>query len=108
MNNFRERLSKGDMPTTVESDQIAKEIIRNPYLFPTLFSLILDEDPAVRIRAADAAEKVSAKHHEYLQPHKKTVIKPVTKIPQQEVRWHSAQMVSYLNLTTIERIATLT
>lgn len=103
MSDFRKRLLKGDMRTTGESDKIVTEVLSKPSLFPGLFSLILDDSPAVRMRAADAVEKLSAKHPEYLRPFKKTLIEEVARIPQQEVRWHTAQMLSYLTLNTEER-----
>ncbi|HVN67770.1 MAG TPA: hypothetical protein VMT55_05290 [Candidatus Sulfotelmatobacter sp.] len=62
-----------------------------------------DGDPLIRMRAADAAEKVSSKHPEYLQPFKARLLNKVAMVPQQEVRWHTAQMLAYLTLTPKER-----
>ncbi len=64
---------------------------------------MLDEDPVVRMRSADALEKVSAKHPEYLQPFKRRLINEISKVNQQEVRWHTAQMFSYIEVTKNER-----
>ncbi len=55
------------------------------------------------MRAADVAEKVSKQHPEYLQPFKRQLINEISGISQQEVRWHAAQMFSYLSLTSKER-----
>ena len=55
------------------------------------------------MRAADVVEKVSKQYPEYLQPFKRQLIHEIARIPQQEVRWHAAQMFSYLSLTSKER-----
>jgi hypothetical protein len=40
-------------------------------LFPELIAGLWSDDPLVRMRAADAAEKVTRGNHEILQPYKK-------------------------------------
>jgi hypothetical protein len=61
--------------------------------------LMLDDDPVVRMRAADAIEKVTRDHPEYLAPHRTRLLEHVAGIEQQEVRWHVAQMIPRLELT---------
>ncbi len=61
------------------------------------------DDPIIRMRSADIIEKVSSKHPEYLQPFKSELIEKVSKIEQQEVRWHLAQMFSYIKVNKKER-----
>ncbi len=60
-------------------------------------------DPVIRMRAADVIEKVSRKHPGYLQPFKNKLIFKVSNIRQQEVRWHTAQMFSYLDISRDEK-----
>ena len=55
------------------------------------------------MRAADVVEKVSAKHPELLQPHKRRLIRDVAHSDQQEIRWHVAQMIPRLKLRSAER-----
>ena len=55
------------------------------------------------MRSADAVEKITAKHPEYLQPYKKKLIQQVARIDQQEVRWHVAQMFPRLELSKEEQ-----
>jgi hypothetical protein len=68
-----------------------------------LFDGMLSDDPIVRMRSADAVEKITAKHPAYLQPYKTELIQQVAKIEQQEVRWHVAQMMPRLELSNQER-----
>jgi hypothetical protein len=55
------------------------------------------------MRAADAIEKASATHPELLQSHKRIILNKIATIPQQEVRWHVAQILPRLKLTPKER-----
>ena len=72
-------------------------------LFQEIFEGLLDDDALIRMRAADALEKVSSKHPEYLQTFKSQLIQEVSKVDQQEVQWHTAQMFGYLDLPQDER-----
>jgi hypothetical protein len=58
------RRSIGRVPEGVE------EVLCNPSLFGELMADIQHHDPVVRMRAADAAEKVWAAHPDYLSPYK--------------------------------------
>ncbi len=84
-----------------------REVLENPRSFGDLFTGILDNDPVVRARAADAAEKVTRLHPEYLQPFRTRLIVEVAKIPQQEIRWHLAQMFPRLDLAPSEKTSVI-
>lgn len=103
--SLRHELSRGDMRTTGQSEKIVARMLRHPQHFDELMRLILDDDPRVRMRAADAAEKISAQRPEYLFPYKKFILKNIAPIPQQEVRWHVCQMIPRLRLNNHERVA---
>ena len=60
------------------------------------------------MRAADAAEKVTRKHPELLQQHKKELLGLVSQVEQQELRWHLAVMVPRLWLNARERQRAMT
>jgi hypothetical protein len=61
------------------------------------------DDAVVRMRAADVAEKVTARRPELLQPYKKKLFTIAGSSDQREVRWHSALMIPRLKLTAKER-----
>ena len=60
------------------------------------------DDPIIRMRAADAAEKVSAVQPELLKPHKKELLGLLVEVEQIELSWHFAQMIPRLPLTKEE------
>ena len=60
------------------------------------------ENPVVRMRAADAADKTSVKRPEVLQRYKHQLLGLLGETEQIEVRWHLAQMIPRLQLTARE------
>ena len=64
---------------------------------------MMSADPVVRMRSADAAEKISRTRPELLQPFKGKLIRRVAGVDQQEVQWHVAQMLPRLELSRSER-----
>jgi len=103
MSGVLQKLKGGDLRSIGRAEEVVEEILKNPVLFADVFEGMLHSDPVVRMRSADVLEKVSSKYPEYLQPFKTRLINEVSKIKQQEVRWHVAQMFSYLELTKTER-----
>lgn len=102
MNPLLQKLSGGDRRSIGRSDEVVVEVLAEPALFPLLFEGMLSNDPLIRMRAADAVEKITAQQPEYLQPYKNQLIQQVARINQQEVRWHVAQLLPRLALTSAE------
>ena len=101
--NILSRLQGGDRRTIGRSDEVAAMVSKNPRLFPELIAGLWSEDPLVRMRAADAAEKVTRKNRELLQPYKKELLGLMADAKEQELRWHLAVMVPRLLLNATER-----
>ncbi|HKM89173.1 MAG TPA: hypothetical protein VJX29_01055 [Candidatus Acidoferrales bacterium] len=86
-------------------------VSKNTGLFPDLIAGLWSEDPLVRMRAADAAEKVTRSKHQLLQPFKKELLGLMVEATEQELRWHLAAIVPRLALSAAQRqqaISTLT
>src|SRR5271156_6458595 len=96
-------LQGGDRRTIGRSDQVAARVSKAPELFAELIAGLWSEDPLVRMRAADAAEKVTRKKRELLLPHKKELLSLMAETEQQELRWHLAAMVPRIQLNAKER-----
>jgi len=93
----------GDRRTTGKSGKMIRLVLRRPRRFADLFSAIQSDDPGVRMRAADAAEKFPRHPPAWQGPYKKLLINKIARIPQQEVRCHVAQMLPRPVLTGAER-----
>jgi hypothetical protein len=102
MTNIIDNLRGGDRRSIGRSGEVAELIAKSPKLFAEVVEAAIKADPVIRMRAADAIEKASTNSPALLQPHKR-VINKIAVIPQQEVRWHVAQMLPRLKLTPKER-----
>jgi hypothetical protein len=100
---LKDLLSGGDRRSIGTSDEVKKLVLRQPRRFGELLECLWDEDPIVRMRAADAAEKVTATRPALLNPHKKELLGLLAEAKQIELRWHLALMVPRLELTARER-----
>ena len=103
MSKILQKLRGDDLRSIGKADEVVQDILNDPSLFKEVFEGMLNKDPVIRMRSADAIEKVSAKRPEYLRPFKSKLINQISKIEQQEVRWHVAQMFSYIKINKIER-----
>ena len=81
----------------------ALTVSRNRALFTTLMQGWWSDDPLVRMRAADATEKVTRKYPDLLTAYKKQLLGLLSDVEQQELRWHLAALVPRLRLSRKER-----
>lgn len=95
-------LCGGDRRSVGESNRVVSAVFENPELIGILFQGFDTSDPVLRMRCADAIEKVTSKLPALLVPHKKRILQHLSKIEQQEVRWHVAPMLARLPLTEAE------
>jgi hypothetical protein len=103
MRQILKRLLGGDRRSIGASLEVAADVLANPLLFPDLFSGMTSKDPLLRMRTADAVEKVTVHNPRLLQPLKKKLLGSVALIDQQEIRWHAAQLFSRVEWTKSER-----
>ena len=96
-------LQGGDRRSIGRSNEVVALVLEKPKLFDVLISGMSLNNPLVCMRCADAAEKVSVLHPEYLWPHKHRLIEDYSRIEQKEVRWHVATMLARLPLTAKEQ-----
>ena len=85
------------------SNHVAKLVSKQPELFRQLMACLWHNDPLVRMRAADAAEKASAQKPHLLARYKSQLLSLLAEATQIELRWHLAQMIPRLQLTASER-----
>src|SRR5229473_5390874 len=96
-------LKGGDRRSIGRSDEVKKLVLHHPEHFTELLKYLCDESPIVRMRAADAVEKVTLVRPELLNPHKQELLGLLDEAEQIELRWHLALMVPRLTLSGQER-----
>lgn len=67
-------LAGGDRRSIGRADQVATTVLRSPRLFPRLIQGLWSADSLVRMRAADAVEKISREKPELLRRYKKELL----------------------------------
>lgn len=96
-------LEGGDRRSIGRSNHVVNLVLRQPRRFAELVECLWSDDSIVRMRAADAAEKVSAVRPELLKPYKTELLGLLAETEQIELRWHLAQMIPRLPLAQSER-----
>ena len=103
MKDLLRQLKGGDRRSIRGVPEVVDQVMVDPILFSVVFDGMADADPLVRMRCADAVEKITAARPEYLAPYKERVIRLAAVAEQQEARWHLAQLLSRLELSAPER-----
>lgn len=92
-------LAEGDMRTTGRAEEVVQIVLRQPQRLAELIQCLRYSHPGVRMRAADALEKVSAQHADWLYPYKEVLMGIAEQTGQHEVMWHMAQILPRLIAT---------
>ncbi len=95
-------LEGGDRRSIGRSNEVVAAVLRNPASFGQVMQGMSHQDRLVRMRSADAAEKISAIHPEYLEPYQRYLF-ALAESPEQELRWHVAQMLPRPTLSRSKR-----
>ncbi|MGB8339446.1 MAG: hypothetical protein WCD07_04055 [Burkholderiales bacterium] len=103
MKHLLDKLSGGDRRSIGDSNVVVAEVKSEPALFEQLIEGLFNPDPLIRMRAADAVEKISVVNPALLRPYKKLLIDCAASGDQKEVRWHMAQICPRLLLNASER-----
>src|SRR5271168_4194976 len=107
MHPLLKKLSGADRRSIGRSNEVATHVLAHPANFPHLMKGLAAADPVLRMRAADAIEKITAQRPDLLRPHKRKLLAIAGSTDQQEIRWHAALIIPRLKLTTKERAAAL-
>lgn len=103
MKTILRQLEGGDRREIRGVSEVVRQVLADQSLFSAVFDGITHPDPLIRMRCADAVEKITAARPEWLHPYKKQVLQLALKEEQQEVRWHLAQLLPRLELGARER-----
>ena len=81
------------------SEEVVGDVLADPSQFRVVFDAMLVPDPVVRVRAADAVQKITRRRPDLLQGLENRVLFDLAATGQPEVRWHVAQLAPRLALT---------
>jgi hypothetical protein len=103
VNDLIAMLRGGDRRSIGKVDEVIRCLEEDPERFQELVMGLLNPDALVRMRCADAIEKVCHVHIDWLRPHTEFFLEQAATQTQQEVRWHIAQIMPRLSLTRSQR-----
>ena len=101
--DIQEALSGGDRRTVGRVGDVVAHVLDHKEALPDLVAALDAEEAVVRMRAADALEKVSAQHADWVAPFAEDILSAAERRPDQEVRWHAAQTLPRLGLDAGQR-----
>lgn len=104
MHPLLHKLEGGDRRSIGLSNEVVSAVLNKPDLFHVLIEGLSVDDPVIKMRAADAMEKITLQRPQYLLPYKKNLIELAEISEQKEVRWHMAQILPRLNLSHKENV----
>lgn len=96
-------LDPPDRRSIGRADEVVRDILADPLLFDSVFRAMTDDEATVRMRSADAVEKVSRIRPELVHPYVDTLLVMASGVAQKEVRWHVAQLLGRVPLTPEQR-----
>jgi len=96
-------LKGGDRRSIGRVNEVVRTVIKEPKRFRALVAGLLTDDEVVRMRCADAIEKIAHARPHWLKPHTNFFLDQAAGHSQQEIRWHMAQIMPLLPLTPPQR-----
>ncbi|MCJ7468618.1 MAG: hypothetical protein MUO53_18215 [Maribacter sp.] len=90
-------LHGGDLRSIAGVDALIR-LIKDQGDFDRLFEYLHKEDRLVVMRAADAIEKISKSHPEYLKGYTQDLIKLLDSAQEKELKWHLALLITRVAL----------
>ena len=103
MHAILKKLQGGDRRSIGRVGEVVDRVLGSAGLFDELINGLFTADPVLRMRTADAVEKLSRVKPELLMPHRKILIRLTHETGQQEIRWHLAQILPRLKLKPADR-----
>ena len=86
MHALLKKLQGGDRRSIGKVDEVVDQVLGSAALFEELIKGLLVDDPIIRMRSADAVEKITLVKPEWLTPYKEILIRLAGDSNQQEVR----------------------
>jgi hypothetical protein len=96
------RLLLGKDLRRLRNNSFVLRAVKDQQSFDELFRLIFQHERPLVMRAADAIEKITLKHHEYLEPHKDQLLSVLRSADHKELKLHISQLIPRIRLNKEE------
>ena len=99
MSTIKALLSGGTRTSVGEADRVIGSLLADPAGLGEVYTLFLDADPVVAMRASYVAMRIAEQDPHSVKPFGKALLKNLDFYTQQEVRWHVPQLLVHLDLS---------
>lgn len=97
---FSEMLASGGHANSLgRLGDVIELVLHDKYRLDELYGCLFDEDAWVRMRAADALEKICRQHPDWLVPYIDKLSSDFSSSVQPSIQWHMAQIYGEVDLT---------
>ncbi len=83
--------------------EVIEAVLSNHDRLDELYSCMLNDDDWIKMRAADAMEKICRLHPNWVEPYTDTFILGLNNDPQPSIQWHLAQIYTQVDLSDSQR-----
>jgi hypothetical protein len=97
-----ERLLQGKDLRSIAGSNKLVGLVHDQQNFDELFNFMNHSERKIVMRAADAIEKITIRHPEFLMPHKSQFLVILKRAGNKELKWHIAQIIPRLGLSLTE------
>jgi hypothetical protein len=102
--NFVEMLAFGGKSNSLgRVNEVIELVILDESRLGELYNCLFNEDAWIRMRAADALEKICRKHPDWLLPYIDRFHDELAKSSQASIQWHLAQIYRQVDLTSEQK-----
>lgn len=102
--NFTEMLAVGGKSNSLgRVNEVINQVLHNQSRLNELYDCLFNDDAWIRMRAADALEKVCRKHPDWLQPYIDRSFNELIASSQPSIQWHLAQIYKQVSLTNDQK-----
>ena len=103
-NDFKELLAVGGKSNSLgKANEVIELVLKDRQRLNELYNCLFDEDAWVRMRAADAFEKVCRQHPGWLLPYIDKISTDLSISGQASIQWHLAQIYRQVDLTAKQK-----
>ncbi len=107
--NFKEILIVGGKSNSLgRVNDVIEIVLANKARLDELYNCLFEKDPWLRMRAADALEKICRINHDWFQPYIKRFLGELTVCTQASIQWHMAQIFRQVKLTKKQKLEAIT
>ncbi|MBP9115700.1 MAG: hypothetical protein KBF89_05080 [Acidimicrobiia bacterium] len=107
--NFKEILIVGGKSNSLgRVNDVIEIVLANKARLDELYNCLFEKDPWLRMRAADALEKICRINPDWFQPYIKRFLGELTVCTQASIQWHMAQIFRQVKLTKKQKLEAIT